>query len=777
MPRAERAEASLEVDTSSEVAGAPRVFARCEPLPAAALLGAPVHWPRPSRLCEPLKAPGRKAAAGLDALGLQTVGELLEHLPRDRREGRTVGELRAGEQATVAVEVRSIAARAVRRRRMRPLVEAWVTDASGGMRAVFFNQPWLVEKYPPGTRLLLHGKANERGQFSVAHHALGSEVGSEGLLACEQERDGDTQAGVAHYPAADGISSTQLLTLVQAARGELGNVVEALPARLRVQAELPDRATALAAMHFPASAAEVELGRRRLAFEELLLTQLAFLRRRQRRRALRGAPALARAPALSARWLRAGLPFELTREQQAALHALDADIAAPAPMQRLLLGEVGSGKTVVALYGMLRAIEHGHQAALMAPTETLAEQHFATLQRLLGGEAAEVRCALLTGSTAAARRTDTLGKLASGELQLLVGTHALIEPTVRFHSLALAVVDEQHRFGVRQRAALGEGDRDRPVHVLHMTATPIPRTLALCMHGDLDVTELRELPGGRRPIKTRIVAGETSRARAYAHLRAQLQAGRQAYVVCPLVEQAEAEEGAQAQTEEGAQVKTAGERGRDREGGGLRGGEGEGSQFELRAAVGEMERLAKGELKGFRLLLLHGQMRSREKQQAMAAFAAGEADVLVATTVIEVGIDVPNATVMLVENAERFGISQLHQLRGRIGRGEHASTCLLVGPPGAARLRALAEHGDGFRLAEIDLELRSEGELIGTRQSGLGQFINARLPEDAPLLELARAQAQALLAGDPELQLPEHQLLGRALADALGAQALEPIPA
>ncbi len=412
-------------------------------------------------------------------------------------------------------------------------------------------------------------------------------------------------------------------------------------------------------------------------------------------------------------------------------------------MQRLLMGEVGSGKTVVALWAMLRAVEHGAQAALMAPTETLAEQHFATLQRLLGAE--PVAVALLTGSTPASRRADTLGKLASGELSLVVGTHALIEPDVRFRELAVAVVDEQHRFGVRQRAALEKASRPGLPTSLHMTATPIPRTLALARHGDLDRSVLRELPRGRRPIDTRIVAGEEGRAEAYRALCAQLDAGRQGYVVCPLID--ERQDGA-------AQ-----------------------SASEARAATGEFERLGRHELSGRRLALLHGQMRPREKQQAMEEFACGRADVLVATTVIEVGVDVPNATVMLVENAERFGISQLHQLRGRVGRGEHPSTCLLAGPPASARLRALVEHSDGFRLAEIDLRLRKEGELIGTRQSGLGQFDFASLPEDGDLLERARARAKAILREDPDLRGPLHALLGEALQDAFGAQALLPIPA
>jgi ATP-dependent DNA helicase RecG len=469
------------------------------------------------------------------------------------------------------------------------------------------------------------------------------------------------------------------------------------------------------------------------------------------------------APSLSERWLSNELPFELTGDQSRAIETIGEDLAREQAMQRLLLGEVGSGKTVVAVWALLRAVEHGMQAALMAPTETLAEQHFATLQTLLGGEQANVTCALLTGSTPARRRADTLGKLAGGELSLIVGTHALIEPDVEFAALALAVVDEQHRFGVRQRAALETmGDPTRPVagsirrapHVLHMSATPIPRTLALANYGDLDTTMLRELPRGRQPIDTRIVSGEAERARAYEQLREQLRAGRQAYVVCPLIAESEdAEEGAAAAA---VAVTT-----------------------DMRAASAELERLRRGELKDHRLVLLHGGMKPREKAQAMAQFASGAADVLVATTVIEVGIDVPNATVMVIENAERFGISQLHQLRGRVGRGEHRSACFLATPhppAGAARLRALAEHSDGFELAEIDLRLRKEGELIGVRQSGFGRHRIACLPEDAGLLERARARAQTIVAADPRLAEPEHVLLGDALERAFGAQAYEPIP-
>jgi ATP-dependent DNA helicase RecG len=409
------------------------------------------------------------------------------------------------------------------------------------------------------------------------------------------------------------------------------------------------------------------------------------------------------------------------------------------------MGEVGSGKTVVALHAMLRAVEHGRQAALMAPTETLAEQHFATIQRLLGAE--PVSAALLTGSTPARRRRDTLAKLSSGELSLIVGTHALIEADVRFRELAVVVVDEQHRFGVRQRAALEERHPEHPPHVLHMTATPIPRTLALARYADLETSTLRELPQGRQAIDTRLLSGESQRVRAYEQLRAELQAGRQAYVVCPLIEEAE--------VSVGGELEALG---------------GEAARLGLRAATAELARLRDGELKGYELALLHGGMRPREKQEAMAAFASGHAQVLVATTVIEVS----NATVMLIENADRFGISQLHQLRGRVGRGEHRSSCFLVGPP-SARLRALVEHSDGFRLAEIDLQLRSEGELTGTRQSGFGSFRVARLPEDTPLLELARTHARTIVEADPQLLAPEHALLGSQLESLLGGEALQPI--
>jgi ATP-dependent DNA helicase RecG len=715
----------------SAKATTPRGFAGMAAPSRSALLGAQVRTPRPSLLQRPLElAP--KAAEAAGALGLRSVGDLLDHVPRARREARTVAALAPGETATVLVEVRSIAARPVRRRGMRPLVEATVADATGPMQATFFNQPWLVKRYEPGTRLVLHGKFEGRGRFRVANHATTDEAG-----AGSEE--------VSHYAASEGISSTQILALVSTERPALREVVEALPGRLLARHSLPERGAALEAMHFGEGPEEVEVGRRRLAFEELLLVQLALLARRAREDRGSAALALAGPPSLTERWLAHELPFTLTADQLAAIETLRGELAGVRPTQRLLMGEVGSGKTVVALFAMLRAVEHGFQAALMAPTETLAEQHFATIQRLLGGQT--VTLALLTGSTPATRRTEVLARLASGECSLIVGTHALIEEPVRFRALAVAVVDEQHRFGVRQRTALhGKAPEGAAPHVLHMTATPIPRTLALCEYGDLDQTRLRERPLGRRATATHLVSGERERARAYERIAEEVRAGRQAFVVCPLVEAGEPDENV-------------------------------GAAAQARAATEEFERLRAGELRDFRLVLLHGQLGHREKQAAMAAFAAGEADVLVATTVIEVGIDVPNATVMLIENAERFGISQLHQLRGRVGRGEHDSLCLLCGPKGSPRLSALERYDDGFELAEIDLRLRKEGELVGTRQSGIGQFTLAQLPADEALLMAAREGAEALIAGDPQLSRPEHALLADRLEEIYGEIAAHPIAA
>jgi ATP-dependent DNA helicase RecG len=693
-------------------------FASNDPLPDDAPLPS---RPTPSVLAEPLAGP-----KALEKLGIHTWGDLIEHLPhahRDRREVRPVADLAPGEEASVAVAVRGVTVKPMRDRR-RKRVEARVFDDSGPMVAVWFNQPWVARQLGEGAGVVLHGKLRRRGEFWVTEHEPfgdGLAVRSMGLVPV--------------HPATEGISAARLRDLMWEARPRMAAVVEPLPSGLRIAERLPDRPAALDAVHFPETEEDERGARRRLAFEELFLLQLAVAGRRRTRREGRRARPLAPRGVVVDRW-RWSLPFELTDDQVAALAEIDADLAGERPMQRLLMGEVGAGKTVVALAAMLRAVENGAQAALMAPTETLAEQHHRTLDELLGGA---IPLELLTGSTSAARRRDLLARLAGGELQLVVGTHALIEEPVEFRDLAVAVVDEQHRFGVRQRAALdAKAQADLTPHALHMTATPIPRTLSLTAYGDLDATVLRQLPKGRRPVETFVVDGARARARAYERIREEIAAGRQCFVVCPLVEESEA--------------------------------------LQARAATAEFERLRATEFREQRVELIHGQLPSKAKAAAMEAFARGEADVLVATSVIEVGIDVPNATVMLIEAAERYGLSQLHQLRGRVGRGGHASLCILFGDPRLPRLEAIANESDGFRLAEIDLELRGAGDVLGTRQHGLPELRVAELPQDTELLVRARDRADAVLLDDPRLERPEHVLLRDAVVARFGSE-LDPIPA
>jgi ATP-dependent DNA helicase RecG len=673
---------------------------------------------RPSLLAAPLTAlrgAGPKLAAAAAELGIETVGDLLWHVPhgyRDRSRLSEVGELRIGAEATVLVTVRSVRVRPTRRRNLR-IVEANVADESGPMKAVWFNQAWIAERLQEGSRVLLSGKLDRSG-FRVSAHEIvdgpGADAGSTGI---------HTTGLVPVHPASERLRPNRIREWAWQAADAAPLAVEALPAELRARLRLALEADALRAVHFPDSAEDAESARRRLAFEELALHQVALAVRRRSRKEER--PGIVIEPSgdrasLVQRWLDS-LPFEPTADQRCAFTEVDADLASGHPMQRLLMGEVGSGKTVVAVYAMLRALEAGHQAALMAPTETLAEQHAATLDALLF---AELRFALLTGATPEARRRETLGRLRTGELGLVVGTHALIEPDVEFASLAVCVVDEQHRFGVRQRAALdAKGPAGAAPHVLHMTATPIPRTLSLTAYGDLDTTAIRELPSGRRPVRTWVV-GEEKRGGAYEFIRERLREGRQAYVVCPLVSESE--------------------------------------KLQAKAAAAEAERLAGGEFADFRVVLLHGQMPSRAKAEAMEAFASGAANVLVATTVIEVGIDVPNATVMLVEGAERYGLSQLHQLRGRVGRGGHESHCILFADPesdvAGRRMEAIAKTADGFELAEVDLSLRGEGEILGTRQHGLPRFRVAELPDDGELLAGARREVLGLIEAWGRLDHP-----------------------
>ncbi len=490
-------------------------FASLEELTPEELAAAPVRsYPRPSALEEPVELSGAGGQGARRRSGSPRVGDLIEHLPhshRDRREVREVGDLMVGEEATVAVVVRSVTVRPMRDRR-RKRVEARVADASGPLVAVWFNQPWLARQLPAGTNVLLHGRLRRAGEFWVSEHEpLGggdAPVHTVGLVPV--------------HPATEGLSAARLRSLVWDARGRFLLTPEPLPAAIRVAEGLPERPAALAGAHFPDSEDDERGARRRLAFEELLLLQLAVAGRRRARRHGRSARPLAARGVVVDRW-RWSLPFELTGDQKTAMSEIDEDLARERPMQRLLMGEVGAGKTVVALHAMLRAVENGAQAALMAPTETLAEQHHRTLDRLLGGA---LPLELLTGSTPAARRRDLLGALGSGQLQLLVGTHALIEDPVEFRDLALCVVDEQHRFGVRQRAALdAKAPEGLTPHALHMTATPIPRTLSLTAYGDLDATALHELPHGRRPVETFVVDGVRARQRAYERIREEIAAG------------------------------------------------------------------------------------------------------------------------------------------------------------------------------------------------------------------------------------------------------------
>jgi len=663
----------------------------------------------PAAPVETLAKVGPKLAERLARLGLETVADLAEHVPRaylDRGEIReSFADLSAGEEGTVRCRLERIRVRPTRRRNLR-VVEGVVVDAAGVREmAIWFNQQYLA-KLPPGTELLLHGLRELGGGFRVARH----EVGGAGI---------HTVGLVPEYPATEDVPSQRLRGLVDEALPLARFFPDALPARLRAAEGLSLRADALRAAHRPQTREEAETARERLAFEELLVLQLGLRRRRRQREASASAPGLGDEGELVRRY-RDALPFRLTDEQEQAIAEIRRDLALTRPMQRLLQGDVGSGKTVVALYALLRAVESGFQAALMAPTETLAEQHFLTLEPICAGLG--VATSLLTGSV-------KTGVEAAG---IVVGTHALIQEGVDLGRLAVAVVDEQHRFGVEQRRALTEG---RSVHVLHMTATPIPRTLAQTVYGDLDVTEIARPPADRKPVVTRWVSHERS-AEAYTRLRRHLEGGRQAFVVCPLVSESEA--------------------------------------VEARAAQEEAERLRATELRGFRVGCLHGRLRPAERRAVMDAFRRRELDVLVATTVIEVGVDLPNATIMIVQEADRFGLAQLHQLRGRVGRGGEQSYCLLVSRPkedlteeAQRRLQALVDTADGFALAEVDLELRGEGQLLGTRQSGLADLKFARLGRDRRLITKAREWAERLEQEDEDVLAPLGREAGR-VADHRG---------
>ena len=671
------------------------------------------RWPRPRGFANPagldegidtLAGVGPTLAKRLRALGIESVADLLFHRPRRYERAAdevAISQLWGDGEVVIAGVVQDVRTRRLAGGR-RSIVIAVVRDESGSISASWFNQPWLLEKLVPGTSVRLRGKLGKYG-FDVKSYDLGDKRATADFAPV--------------YPASEAVPSTRLRELVRATLAEHLNALhETLPAELG----LPLRRDALGAVHFPVSEEQAEEARRRLALDELVALQLVVARSR-----LDDAVAVPLDPAgeLLERY-RGVLPFELTPYQESAIEEIDRDLGLPVPMRRLLQGDVGSGKTVVALYALLRAVEAGSQGALMAPTETLAEQHFLTLEPLCA--ALGVRSVLLTGSAGSAK---VRGEIATGVAQIAVGTHALIQRQVEFADLAVAVVDEQHRFGVEQRQALVEG---RSPHVLHMTATPIPRTLALTIYGDLAVSEIAKPPANRKPIVTAWVGAERS-SEAYARLRVHLDAGRQAYVVCPLIEQSEARL--------------------------------------ARAAEEEADRLRRAELAGYRIGLLHGRLRPAERREVMRQFKDRELDVLVATTVVEVGVDVPNATIMIVQEADRFGLAQLHQLRGRVGRSGEQSYCLLISRPKAeltdvaqARLQALVASTDGFELAERDLELRGEGQLLGTRQSGWSELRFTRLRVDRDLIERARELAGLLRDEDGPWQDQADRLIEAAPA-------------
>jgi ATP-dependent DNA helicase RecG len=655
-------------------------------------LDPPGTWPptpralRPERLELSLDSlPGVAATTQrkLGKLGLATVRDVLEHRPRRYETAAdevAIAALREGEEVVVTGRVLKVEKRPMRGWR-RTRIVARVDDGTAAVSVTWFNQPWLADRLKPGTEVRLRGKLGRFG-FEPRSYDVGETRATADFAPV--------------YPAAEEIAAATVRRVVDAALPLALHVPDPLPAQLREREGLALKRDALAAVHRPRDLDEAETGRQRLAFEELLVLQIGIARRvAERERTL--APGLGEPGDLIRRY-REALPFALTPYQEQAIREIDVDLGRTVPMQRLLQGDVGSGKTVVALYALLRAVESGRQGALMAPTETLAEQHFLTIADLcleLG-----VSCALLTSSSGKREREAALGA------DVVVGTHALIQAGFELRDLAVAVVDEQHRFGVEQRSALVAG---RAPHVLHMTATPIPRTLALTVYGDLVVSEIAKPPASRIPVITSWIT-EDRASEAYTRLTRLLREGRQAYVVCPLIEASETSL--------------------------------------ARAAEEEAERLRRAELRDFRVGCLHGRLKAAERRDLMARFKARELDVLVATTVIEVGVDVANATVMIVQEADRFGLAQLHQLRGRVGRGAEQSYCLLVSrakeeltESAHARLQALVDTTDGFELAEVDLELRGGGALLGTRQSGLSDLHFAHLRRDRDLLERARAVA------------------------------------
>ena len=678
---------------------------------------------------EVLKGVGEKRKESLAEYGITNVLELLMNYPRkwvDRTNEARVSDLVAGQEALVIVEVRKVSKFTTKNRRT--VVTIQVGDESGRLTAVFFNQPWRERQLKVGLQVAMFGKPDlYRGVLQMSNP----------LVDLIGDRTGRI---VPIYPQSEKtqVSTWELATWVENAleRCRERGLSDPVPTELINRLELVDRTAALWGIHFPETMLAKQNARRRLAFDELLRVQVVLVGRKRAfeldstgiRHIVDGK--------LQQRFV-AAIPFALTAAQQRVISEINKDLAAPHPMHRLLQGDVGSGKTVVAVSAMLAAVQGGHQGALMAPTEVLAEQHFASVSSLLAGllvpdaknlfGVRQLRVELLTSRITSERRRELLRDLANGGVDILIGTHALIQEGVEFSSLGVAVIDEQHRFGVEQRAALrnkGESTVSQNSEkiltspdVLVMTATPIPRTAAMTVYGDLDVSVLDEMPPGRTPIKTFWIAGKKSESAMWDEVRGAASHGQQAFVVCPLIEESD--------------------------------------KLQVASAEDTFKLLAKTELKGLKLGLLHGRMSSSEKDETMNKFRNRKLDVLVATTVIEVGVDVPNATCMVVLDADRFGIAQLHQLRGRVGRGVIASRCWLVTSDpevSSTRIDALVESTDGFYLAEVDLELRGEGTIMNTAQKGRSDLKLASLRQDRDLIELARATAFEIINADPTLK-------------------------
>ena len=669
----------------------------------------------------------------LELLGIESVLDLLMTFPRkgryiDRTAKASVSGLDIGAAAAVLAEVKRVRSSGGYSRNRRTPVTITVRDDTGAMEVVFFNQPWRAKQLSEGTEAIFWGKVGDyRGTRQMVNPVVDVVAGVDEPVVGQQRR---TLRILPVYPASAkaGLTSWEIGTFVEEALERAGELVDPLPDEWRQSLDLWDRTTAFRAIHGPESMEVIEPARRRLVFDELFRLQLALVLRRRafehNARTIRHDVSPleitgAVSGTLVARFL-AGLPFELTTAQRKALAVMVADLAGPFPMHRLLQGDVGSGKTVVALAALLGAVQSGHQGALMVPTEVLAEQHAAAVRAMLGDLG--VRVELLTSRVKGKARTQLLADLAGGDVSIVVGTHALLSEGVEFGSLGVVVIDEQHRFGVEQRATLRAKGEEGDPDLLVMTATPIPRTAAMVIFGDLDLTVLDEMPPGRVAVTTTWLPDPADEHLAWDRVRQEVAAGHRAFVVCPLVSDS--------------------------------------PRVEARSATEEYERLSAdgGELAGLVVGLLHGQMPPAAREEAMAQFRRGDIQVLVATTVIEVGVDVPEATVMVIESADRFGMAQLHQLRGRVGRGTDPSWCFLLGAGGedglaAERLAAVERTTDGFALAEEDLRLRGEGTLLGARQQGQTDLRLASLsdPEDRLLLAEARRVAEAIVKEDPLL--------------------------